>query len=293
MELGQNGTLLQYLNSNGPLSMQFSKKIFSQLISAVNYLHSNLQVLHRDIKLENIVLDKYLNIKLIDFGMSTKMTQQTSLFKTRCGSCHYAAPELFLDQGYDYKIDIWSLGVCFYTILSGLLPFQHSNINKLIDSILNSEIKYPENFSEDFKDLLKGMLTKNPKNRFTLQQIIDHPFFNNSILHSYINTDLKIKENNINDQKIFDLLEDYKDIFSKEELNGIFSMLKRQKLMNFINIDLENIIKNKNISQNLNIYSTFNEESKPNSMRSTLRTPLSMIIKPNISQRKRRITCEK
>lgn len=185
MEYCKNGTLLNRINSNGQLPIVEIKRIFAQIISALNYLHNTLKIAHRDLKLENILFDDNYNIRLIDFGLSCQETKDKQPFKTLCGSFPYAAPEIFKQIPYTYELDIWSLGVCIYASAAGCLPFQDQNTSHLAAKIMNEEPWYPFSFTPELTDLLKKMLKKDMNERATMEMIIDHPFFAHTQIHMF------------------------------------------------------------------------------------------------------------
>ena len=176
MEYCEGKDILDYILTKTKLSEEESLKFFRQLINALFYLHSQ-NIAHRDIKIDNLLLDRNQNLKLIDFGLSTKYPDD-DLLSQACGTLIYAAPELL--QGKEYHgmlADVWSSGIVLYGMLSGYLPFGDKNdeINK--QKIIKGEIKYPNFFSPEVKDLLMHMLDLNPMTRYTLQEIRNHPWF--------------------------------------------------------------------------------------------------------------------
>ena len=187
MEYANNGTLLNYLNSNGQLKIDEMRRVFSQVVSALCYMHKNLDIIHRDLKLENIMFDENYNVRLIDFGLSCEKEMVDDKFKTLCGSYPYAAPEIFKQIPYSNAIDIWSLGVCMYAAAFGRLPFYDQNTTHLISMILNQNPSFPMTFNPTLCDLIQRMLTKDDRLRITLDEIIKHPFFEDSQLNFYNN----------------------------------------------------------------------------------------------------------
>ncbi|NWI11725.1 TSSK1 kinase, partial [Crypturellus soui] len=136
MELGVRGDLLDYIKVTGAMKEDIAKRKFLQLASAIRYCH-DMDLAHRDLKCENILLDKDLNIKLSDFGFSRPLNRdengQIVLSKTFCGSAAYAAPEVLQGVPCNPKFcDIWSLGVILYIMVCALMPFDDSNIRKMV-----------------------------------------------------------------------------------------------------------------------------------------------------------------
>ncbi|NXV73150.1 TSSK1 kinase, partial [Atlantisia rogersi] len=136
MELGKKGDLLDYIKSTGAMQEDIARIKFHQLASAIKHCHDS-DFAHRDLKCENILLDDDLNIKLSDFGFSKLLSWDENgrpvLSKTFCGSAAYAAPEVLQGIPCDPRIsDIWSLGVILYTMVYALMPFDDSNIKKMI-----------------------------------------------------------------------------------------------------------------------------------------------------------------
>ena len=169
--------IMNYILSRKCLSEKESLKFFQQLINALYYLHSQ-NIAHRDIKIDNLLLDSNNDLKLIDFGLSTKYNDG-ELLNQHCGTIVYAAPEVLDYKSYHgMLVDVWSCGIVLFGMLSGFLPFGESNdeINKKM--ILEGRIKMPKIFSEGAKDLLRHMLDINPLKRYTLDDIIEHPWFN-------------------------------------------------------------------------------------------------------------------
>ncbi|OHS94918.1 CAMK family protein kinase [Tritrichomonas foetus] len=181
-------SFLQHLNTNGPLSEEKGKVIFCQLLSILKYLHLDKKVVHRDLKMENLLYSKSGILKLIDFGLSANLDESDDhLLGTQCGSFPYAAPEIFLKKQYDASVDMWSAGVILYTMISGTLPFIDHNSKKLIHMIVNDEPDYNKRcFSSELKDLLKNLLNKNRKERFTVQQACEHPWVTNAKTSIYV-----------------------------------------------------------------------------------------------------------
>ena len=177
MEYCDGKDIMDYILSKNFLSESDALKYFQQLINALFYLHSQ-NIAHRDIKIDNILLDRNKNLKLIDFGLSTKYSDN-KLLDQPCGTIVYSAPEVLEGQPYHGMLaDVWSSGIVLYGMISGYLPFSDNddNINKKL--IIEGKIEMPDNISPWLKDLLKHMLDVNPMTRYTLQDIKEHPWFN-------------------------------------------------------------------------------------------------------------------
>jgi hypothetical protein len=177
MEYAEHGSILNYITSHGPLSEQQARHYFSQIVSVLDYLHTELHVCHRDVKAENILLDKYNNIRVIDFGLSNQFTTAQPLLNSACGSAPYASPEMAKGQPYSTAADIWSAGILLYSMVTGLLPFDDENVQTLLRKIVTQEAVYPSFLSPSLIDLLKMMLIKSPERRITLAEVKEHDWF--------------------------------------------------------------------------------------------------------------------
>ncbi|KAG9484574.1 hypothetical protein GDO78_010125 [Eleutherodactylus coqui] len=147
------------------------------IVSAVQYCHQKC-IVHRDLKAENLLLDADMNIKIADFGFSNEFTIGNKL-DTFCGSPPYAAPELFQGKKYDGpEVDVWSLGVILYTLVSGSLPFDGQNLKELRERVLRGKYRIPFYMSTDCENLLKKLLVLNPVKRGSLEQIMKDRWMN-------------------------------------------------------------------------------------------------------------------
>ncbi|KAI9834867.1 MAG: hypothetical protein M1819_002775 [Sarea resinae] len=168
--------LYNYLLNNGPIAPEKVQKIFTQLVGAVAYVH-NKSCVHRDLKLENILLDKNGNVKLCDFGFTREYEGKASYLQTFCGTICYSAPEMLKAERYaGEKVDVWSLGIILYALLAGELPFDDDDDISTKMKILGEEPKYPDHFPPDAKALISQLLSKRPLLRPSLSEILAHPF---------------------------------------------------------------------------------------------------------------------
>ncbi|XP_040391995.1 NUAK family SNF1-like kinase 2 [Cygnus olor] len=176
MEYASKGDLYDYISERQRLTEQEARHFFRQVVSAVYYCHKN-GIVHRDLKLENILLDANGNIKIADFGLSN-VYQQDKFLQTYCGSPLYASPEII--NGRPYKgpeVDSWSLGVLLYILVHGTMPFDGHDYKTLVKQITNGDYREPTNLS-DACGLIRWMLMVNPERRATIEDIATHWWVN-------------------------------------------------------------------------------------------------------------------
>lgn len=172
MELIEGVCLIEYVNRKRGLPIQDAQSIFSQLVIAIEYMHIEKNIAHRDLKLDNIMVDNYNHIRLIDFGFSSPKI----IMSTMCGSLPYCAPEILKSQNYTKKADIWCLGIILYSIISDQLPFIDSNMNIMIHNICEQEPDYSVIFDGNLRNLISRLLMKDPSHRMTIEEIKYHIF---------------------------------------------------------------------------------------------------------------------
>jgi serine/threonine protein kinase len=242
MEYAERGTILRYVNEYGRLPEVQARRYFSQLLSALEYLHDVRKVAHRDLKAENVLLDRHSNIRVIDFGLSNTFCENVGL-GTACGSPAYAAPEMVQGKTYTKSVDIWSSGVLLYAMVVGHLPFDDENATRLLQKIAYSEPMYPAYMSPQLLDLLNKLLIKNPDERITIPRIKSHPWFSQSeyakFLQFRFSTDEQWLVRGV-DRKIVDQLTelgvDIKPLIHSllmgeyTELTALYSLLRRYSL---------------------------------------------------------------
>uniref|UniRef100_A0A8D3A0T1 non-specific serine/threonine protein kinase n=1 Tax=Scophthalmus maximus TaxID=52904 RepID=A0A8D3A0T1_SCOMX len=173
MEYASGGEVFDYLVSHGRMKEVEARAKFRQIVSAVHYCHTK-NIVHRDLKAENLLLDA-------DFTLGNKLD-------TFCGSPPYAAPELFQGKKYDGpEVDVWSLGVILYTLVSGSLPFDGQNLKELRERVLRGKYRVPFYMSTDCEGILRRFLVLNPTKRCTLDQVMKDKWINSG----YDGEDLK------------------------------------------------------------------------------------------------------
>lgn len=184
MEYAAGGELFDRICTAGRFSEDEARYFFQQLISGVSFCHS-MQICHRDLKLENTLLDgsRAPRLKICDFGYS-KSSLLHSRPKSTVGTPAYIAPEVLSRREYDGKLaDVWSCGVTLYVMLVGGYPFEDpqdpKNFRKTITRIMNVQYKIPEyvHISQDCRHLLSRIFTTNPSRRISLKEIRSHPWF--------------------------------------------------------------------------------------------------------------------
>ncbi|KAG8449275.1 hypothetical protein GDO86_016084 [Hymenochirus boettgeri] len=226
MEYASGGEVFDYLVAHGRMKEKEARAKFRQIVSAVQYCHQK-HIVHRDLKAENLLLDADMNIKIADFGFSNAFTVGNKL-DTFCGSPPYAAPELFQGKKYDGpEVDVWSLGVILYTLVSGSLPFDGQNLKELRERVLRGKYRIPFYMSTDCENLLKRFLVLNPSKRGTLEQIMKDRWINagheEDELKPFVEPEL-----DISDQKRIDIMIGMG--YSKEEIQESLSKMKYDEI---------------------------------------------------------------
>ncbi|CAO2638767.1 Serine/threonine-protein kinase MARK1 [Lemmus lemmus] len=227
MEYASGGEVFDYLVAHGRMKEKEARAKFRQIVSAVQYCHQKC-IVHRDLKAENLLLDADMNIKIADFGFSNEFTVGNKL-DTFCGSPPYAAPELFQGKKYDGpEVDVWSLGVILYTLVSGSLPFDGQNLKELRERVLRGKYRIPFYMSTDCENLLKKLLVLNPIKRGSLEQIMKDRWMNvgheEEELKPYSEPEL-----DLNDAKRIDIMVTMG--FARDEINDALVSQKYDEVM--------------------------------------------------------------
>ena len=180
IEYMDGGDLLNRILEKGCYSEAEGKLVFSEICAGVAYLHSK-DICHRDLKPDNVLLTADGTAKISDFGLARHASSQSeNNFRTYCGTPHYFAPEMFMLQkqqvdGYGKAVDVWSLGVILYIVVSGKPPFDDENLGEqVVNGIFEFDGPEFECVSDEVKDLISRLMTVDPKLRLTADEALKH-----------------------------------------------------------------------------------------------------------------------
>ncbi|XP_028042605.1 RAC serine/threonine-protein kinase [Bombyx mandarina] len=181
MEYANGGELFFHLSRERSFTEDRTRFYGAEIVSALGYLHSE-GIIYRDLKLENLLLDKDGHIKIADFGLCKVNITYGRTTKTFCGTPEYLAPEVIEDSDYGPAVDWWGTGVVMYEMACGRLPFYNRDHDVLFGLIINEEVRFPRSVSAACRSLLDGLLTKDPRARLgagpdDAHEIMNHPFF--------------------------------------------------------------------------------------------------------------------
>ncbi|XP_053700177.1 hormonally up-regulated neu tumor-associated kinase homolog B isoform X2 [Synchiropus splendidus] len=183
MELCSGGDLMDRICEKKKLEEKEVRRYSRQILSAVDHLHKH-GIVHRDLKIENFLLDEQNNIKIVDFGLSNTLKPDSlslELLTTQCGSPAYAAPELLAHKKYGPKVDVWSIGVSMFAMLTGTLPFtvEPFNIKQLHQKMVNGEISsFPSDVSKGAATFVLSLLEPDPEKRPSVRAVMEQKWIN-------------------------------------------------------------------------------------------------------------------
>ncbi|CAD8076966.1 unnamed protein product [Paramecium sonneborni] len=221
IEYCPGGEMFNFIKKLQRLSEQQAKFYIIEVILAIGFLH-NEQIIYRDIKPENILIDSSGHIQLADFGLARPNMNKDTCAYSFCGSPEYMAPEMFQTAGHTQLVDYYCLGCLLYEFVTGLPPFYSEDKNIIYARLLKEQVEFPDYLSTDIKDLIRQLMIKDPNkrlgSRFGIDEIFSHRWFKDVDLLSYINKQVKppyipdllklnIKQMNSNDKHFFELLQ--------------------------------------------------------------------------------------
>eukprot|EP00123_Amoebidium_parasiticum_P021595 comp70165_c0_seq1/m.48102 comp70165_c0_seq1/g.48102 ORF comp70165_c0_seq1/g.48102 comp70165_c0_seq1/m.48102 type:complete len:371 (-) comp70165_c0_seq1:50-1162(-) len=176
LEMCESGELHRYLRDRGqPISEDEARRMVGQIVKGLEYLHG-YNIIHRDLKLANVLLTKNMDVKIADFGLATRLAQPGDKHMTMCGTPNFIAPEIVSRRPHGLESDLWSLGVIIFTMLVGKPPFDSKKIKTTFDKVTRAEYTLPDTLSPEASDLISLLLQTNPTKRLSLQQVARHPF---------------------------------------------------------------------------------------------------------------------
>lgn len=208
-------------------------------MSGLFYLHNN-NIIHRDIKPQNILISANGIVKIADFGFARAIESKAMITSIK-GTPLYMAPELLRESPYNQKADLWSLGVILYELFVGQPPFYTNSFPTLMNKIMNESIKYPETMGSQFKEFLKGLLVKNHKERWDWNKILEHSFIKENEL------DLKFRLHIQENYRKWILRLHYEKVFNLYDCETFLSKISNEEEMN---------------SDNKNIYAFDNDKNE-------------------------------
>jgi len=253
-----------YKEKNNYFTEDKARFYAAEIIVAINYLHIN-SCIYRDLKPENVLINKDGHIKLIDFGLSKICEGHPCKTRTLCGTPEYLAPEVLFENEYGIEVDWWSLGVIIYEMLSGYLPFKIIPGEKISKSIYKTKIKIFKHFSKNAENLIKRLLEYNPKKRLKYNEIISHPFFKGTNWEKFERLETNppfIPE--INEDNLFEYFDSEKDLYDE-----YIAHEKRNKTLNDkenIKIGKDSLFDIENKKNSVLINSDYNDTERNDSM---------------------------
>ncbi len=265
------GDLLSYIRKRNKLNEQTAKYIYKQIILGIQHIH-NHNIIHRDIKLDNILIDLDNKIKICDFGVSKRINNNDKIYE-QCGTPTYIAPEILKGKGYvGYGVDVWSSGVVLYAMLSGTVPFKGNNLKDLHDAIMKGNYKVINDVSNEANHLLKSIFEVDPKKRISIQEILFHPWLidvqveNNYSYNLFTNTErILLAKSNV----------DYRNPNNKDDMIENFNIRN-------LDTDLDN--ESKNVKTKSFILAPFNSSIEPDNNDESIidNNNKELIIKNNV-----------
>jgi serine/threonine protein kinase len=242
MEFVSGGNLTTFVHEHGPLSESQARRLFLQLIYALEYLHETSCVPHRDLRPENILIDKHSNLRLIDFGLTGSVLGERSITP-------FSSPSVAIREKYSFSSDVWSAGAVLFFLVAGHPPFDGDSQDELISHITTEFPLYPASMSRPLIDLLSKMLNKSKLGRITIPRIEGHPWFSAT---DFVHLKLRAEPNSdvINSEVIAQIARSGSEtkFLTAAALNHqdceqtvIYEILKREKLADDLHEALQSV----------------------------------------------------
>lgn len=174
-------SLVHMLKQRKTLAEPEVRYYLNQLVEGVKYIHSK-NIIHRDLKLGNMLLNEKMQLKIADFGLATKMTYEGEKKMTVCGTPNYIAPEVLQKRGHSYEADVWAIGCVAYALLVGRPPFETSTLKETYVRIANNNYTLPQTMSVPAQNFIRQCLNHEPELRPNLNELANHEFFSSGFL---------------------------------------------------------------------------------------------------------------
>ncbi|KAL0835711.1 hypothetical protein Bca101_087600 [Brassica carinata] len=255
MELAAGGELFTRIRRFGCIQESAARRYFQQLASALTFCHRE-GIAHRDVKPQNLLLDKQGNLKVSDFGLSAlpEHRSSTGLLQTSCGTPAYTAPEVIAQKSYDgAKADSWSCGVFLFVLLAGYVPFEDSNVVTMYRKIQGRDYKFPNWISKPARSIIYKLLDPNPETRMSIEAVTETKWFKKSLetsefKSSVLESDDRLGKLTSHTITAFDLI----SLSAGLDLSGLFERRKRKETRFTATVSAEGIVeKAKTIGEKL------------------------------------------
>ena len=289
MQYIQNKSIYEVIPTPGSIpDLKLVASIMKDLLSAVYYLHNmKPTIIHRDIKPDNILLDKKYKAYLTDFGWSNYIPHFTRR-TTICGTPLYLPPEMIEKKGHDETADLWCIGVVLFELVTGQTPFKGEKLETVCTNIKNLNIYWVPNMDPDAKDLVSKILKLDGKDRLPIEQMLAHPFFTKH----FPNAVKELIKPEVNEIPTFVIsVDDPKDYGKKQNRNNANIQMGNNTAQHS-NIQIggaETVVSNSNNNKNIHVNNTgnsniisVNKNSSLNSKNNKLTTNSTFVPKANV-----------
>lgn len=201
LDYAPGGNLFNLIRSNQGLPEERAWKYFTQTCTGLKYLHDH-QIIHRDLKPENLLLSQKDNVKICDFGWCVKSNQTRT---TYCGTLDYMAPEMLLERGHSFQVDLWAMGVLLYELLHGYPPFRSMDATEKRRQILKSELDFADDIDKDAQDLIKRLIKFRPEDRISINEILTHKWIQKYAKTENLNINQAVKHDSFGKGRIIQI----------------------------------------------------------------------------------------